>query len=260
MKRLASLWKARGALFRRCIGKPFYQPRVDEKGNLVSLRPFFGGINQKLMEKGCTTPWIMTREECWEWYTSTPYASSSTQQMAQKSGGAVQFLHEFWSPQVAFSDSILELGTGPGTNLYYLHELGYNNLMGIEINQIAIDEMKKVFPDLAKRCKISVGSLEDMLPKFDTDSVDVIFTMAVAQHIHPTSNYLFREMVRVAKKYICTVELEAGNCSYIFSRNYQRVFQRLGCSQFKSALITKEAFPDVSRDCDGYVARLFSIA
>jgi len=257
---MASLWKVARTLFRRYIGKPFYQPRIDSKGNPVLLRPFFGEVNRKLMERGYTAPWIITREECWELYTSTPYARRTAREMAQKPAGIVQFLHEFWSPQVKQSDSILELGSGPGANLHYLYDLGYINLLGIEINQMAIDEMKKAFPEFAKRCEIFVGSLEDLLPKFDTGSADIIFTMAVAQHIHPASNYLFREMVRVAKKYVCTIELEVGNCSYIFPRNYRRVFQRLGCTQLKSALITKEAFPSVSRDYDGYVARLFSIA
>jgi hypothetical protein len=66
-------------------------------------------------------------------------------------------------------------------------------------------------------------------------------------------------MVRVARKHICVVELEAGNCSYLFARNYRRVFQKLGCSQLKSTLITRKAFLDTIRDHDGYVARLFRI-
>lgn len=257
MKYLAYLWKMGRSLFRLCVSKLFYQPRIDRKGNPVLLRPFFGELNRKLMEKGITTPWILTREECWELYTKTPYARSTTHQMTQKPADIVQFLHEFWSPQVKPDNSILELGSGPGANLYYLYKLGYNNLMGIEINRDAIDEMRKAFPDLTTRCEILTGSLEDMLPKLDTGSVDTIFTMAVAYCIHPASTFLFSEMARVARKYICTVELEVGNCSYIFPRNFRRVFQRLGCPQLKSVLITREAFPNVSRDYDGYVARLF---
>ena len=168
-------------------------------------------------------------------------------------------MHEFWSPQVKLSDSILELGSGAGADLYHCYELGYKNLLGIEISQDAVDVMKKVFPELAKKYRIFVGSFEDVLPKFDTDSVDVIFTMGVSQHIHPTSNFLFNEMVRVARKYICTIELESGNYSSMFSRNYRRVFQRLGCFQLKSVLITKGAFPGVIRTYDNYVARLFNI-
>ncbi len=89
MKRLTSLWKVRKALFRRYIGKAFNQPRIDSKGNPVLLRPFFGEINRKLMEKGYTTPWIITREECWEWYTTTLYARNTAREMAQKPAGIV---------------------------------------------------------------------------------------------------------------------------------------------------------------------------
>lgn len=259
MKFLAFLRKARSALFWRVIGKIFYQPRIDKKGNPVSLRPFFGEMNRKLMEKGYTPPWIMTRAECWELHTMTPYASNIAHEHTQKPAGIVEFLHEFWRPQVGLSDNILELGSGPGANLYHLYKLGYSNLLGMEISQNAVDAMKKAFPEVAMKCNCLVGSLEDLLSKSDTDSVDIVFTMAVAELIHPTSNFLFSEMVRVARKYVCTIELEVGNCIYLFPRNYRRVFQRLGCPQLKSVLITKEAFPGVSRNYDGHVARLFSV-
>lgn len=258
MRYRAFLRKVPRALFGRFLSTIFYQPRIDEKGEPTLLRPFFGEVNRKLMEKGYTTPWILTREQCWKHWDSF-YTGNKPYEYAQKPAGIVQFLHEFWSPQVALSDSILELGSGSGANLYHLHELGYNNLMGIEISPSAIEGMEKTFPEFALRCNVFVGSLEDTLPKFDTNSVDAIFTMAVAQHIHPTSNFLFNEMVRVARKYVCTIEVEVANCSYIFARNYRRIFQKRGCAQLNSVLITKEAFPDVSRDYDGYVARLFAI-
>ncbi len=259
MKQQAFLRRVVKALFGRFLSRLFYQPRIDEKGAPTSLRPFFGEINRKLIEKGDTPLWIITKEACWELYTSTPYAESTAHVMTQKPAGIVQFLHEFWSPQVKQNDSILELGTGPGAILNHLYDLGYVNLQGIEISQYAVTEMKKAFPELMANCNIFNGSLEDVLPKLDTASVDIIFTMAVAQHIHPTSNFVFNEMVRVSKKYICTIEMEVGNCSYIFARNYRRVFQERGCAQLKSALITREAFPGVSRIYDGYVIRLFSI-
>jgi len=259
----AFLWKALRALFGHALSKLFYQPRIDEKGEPTLLRPFFGEVNRKLMEKGYSAPWILAREQCLEFWSSISNAPRCTGNrpcaQVQKPGGIVLFLHQLWNPQVALTDSILELGSGAGANLNYLYKYGYDNLLGIEISQGAVDEMKRNFPEVIERCKIFVGSLEDILPKMNTDSMDIVFTMAVAQHIHPTSNFLFQEIVRVARKYICTIELEVGNCSYIFARNYRRVFQRLGCNQLRSTLITKEAFPDVSRDYDGYVARLFVI-
>jgi hypothetical protein len=43
----------------------------------------------------------------------------------------------------------------------------------------------------------------------------------------------------------------------VFPRNYRRVFGRLGCTELRQAAITRRGYPDVSRDYDGYVARLF---
>ena len=252
------IYRIQRALLGSILSKLFYQSRVDGSGNPIMLKPFFGKINQKLMEKGFTVPWIMTREQCWAYWDSVFSDKKGVQVYAKKPPGIIQFLHQFWSPQVQYSDSILELGSAAGANLYYLHGLGYKNLAGIEISQKAVDGMHKAFPDLAAKLPIAIGRLEETLMQFESDSVDVIFTMAVAQHIHPTSNFLFNEMVRVVRKHICTIELEAANCSYLFARNYQRIFERLGCKQVKSVLITKEAYPDVNRDYNGYVARLFS--
>lgn len=261
MKLSTFLWKAQRKFFGRYVGKLFYQPRIDKQGNLVRLRKFFGPINQRLTEAGKNLPWILTGQECIDFWSSVcndpKYAGLRPDEYASKPGGIVQFLHEFWSPWVDLDNTILELGCNAGANLEYLRKLGYSNLLGIEVNQNAIDEMKMTFPELATKSKIYIGSLEDLLPGFATDSVDVIFSMAVALHIHPTSTFLFSEMARVARKYICTIELEAANCSYVFARNYRRLFQRLGCPQVKSVMITKEAFPSVSRKHDGYVARLF---
>ena len=242
------------------LGKLFYQPLVDKDNNPVALRPFWGKLNQKLMENGYAVPWIMTRQQCLDYWSSISnspeFSGNRPDEYASKPAGIIQFLHEFWTPQVTREDHILELGCSVGANLNYLYELGYTDLSGIEINPNAVDEMHRVFPELASQCKLSIGSLEDLLPKFATDSVDVIFTMAVAIHIHPTSNFLFQEMRRVARKYIVLIEAEVANCSYVFARNYRRLFHKLGSPQLKSVMITKEAFPGVSRDYDGYVARL----
>jgi hypothetical protein len=55
------------------------------------------------------------------------------------------------------------------------------------------------------------------------------------------------------------IEAEAANCSYVFARNYKRVFQHRGCSEAKSVLIEREAFPDMDSNYYGYTARLFHV-
>ena len=127
--------------------------------------------------------------------------------------GVVEFLHDFWTPQVGPENSILEMGCNVWANLNGLFAKGYHNLSGIEINKNAIEAMRRIFPELAKIARISQGSVEEVLPQTPSKSVDVIFTMATLIHIHPTSNFIFPEMVRVAKKYIVVIEGETANCS-----------------------------------------------
>jgi len=69
-----------------------------------------------------------------------------------------------------------------------------------------------------------------------------------------------RSMVRVARRFICLIETEWITCSYVFARNYGRVFERLGAEQVR-ARITPDSIPGPLGDAYvGYVARLFRIA
>jgi SAM-dependent methyltransferase len=246
-----------------CSGK-YFTKRVLTNSAILSPRRFFRNLDQKIIESGYTPPWILTREErlnFWKSITNEEeFAGNRPADYAAKSMGIVDFLHDFWTPWVGPENRILELGCNVGANLNGLFAKGYRNLSGMEINKNAIEAMRRVFPELAKVARISQGSLEELLPQTPSKSVDVIFTMATLIHIHPTSNFIFPEMVRVAKKYIVVIERETANCSYVFARNYRRVFQRLGCPHSKSVMITRGAFPNVSRNYDGYTARMFSVS
>jgi len=241
----------------------FYQEQVDKEGRPLPLRKLFGNLNQRLMESGHTVPWVMTREECQDFWASITnderFSCIRPVSYAAKDIGIIEFLHSFWTPQVAPENSILELGCNCGANLNALYNLGYHNLSGIEINENAITEMKRSFPQLAKVAIIAQGSLEELLPKTPSKSVDVVLTMSVLFHIHPKSNFVFSEMVRVARKYILTLEPEMACCAYVFPRNYRRIFEKLGCPQLKSVMITKEASPGVKRSYDGTTIRLFAV-
>ncbi len=255
------LWKVQRLVFGHWIGRVFfYQSRVDDQGRPTKLRPVLGPLNQWLMEAGYTVPWTMSRGEChafWASMANEERFENRPSNYAAKPEGIVDFLHEFWSPCVRLQDSILEVGCNCGVNLDRLRRLGYRKFSGIELNSHALEELQRTFPQLSAILDTHHGSLEEVLPKVPNKSVDIVFSMAVLMHVHPTSNWLFREMARVARKYICTVELEAANCSYIFARNYARVFENLGFSSLSSAMITREAFPQAPPEYDGYVARLF---
>jgi SAM-dependent methyltransferase len=236
--------------------------RVDENGEIVDPRGakrVVTRVAQELAERGVAPPWAMSREECQAFWSSREDDLNAPVTYATKPTEIVDFLNGFWSPEVAPGHSLLELGCNAGTNLNRLRELGFEALRGIEINARAIEEMERIYPELAGQAEIVNGSLEDALTGMPDDSVDVVFTMAVLIHLHPKSVDVFREMVRVARSHVCVVELETTSNSYVFPRNYRRLFERLGCIELRHARITPVDYPDVSRRYDGYVARLFRV-
>jgi hypothetical protein len=114
-------------------------------------------------------------------------------------------------------------------------------------------------PQLAGNVELTLGSFEDVLPKLPSGAYDTVFTMAVGIHIHPSSSWLFGEMVRIASRHVCVLETEVANARYTFARNYRRVFERLGCTQVREEQIDRSSHPEVSDEFDGYVARLFRV-
>lgn len=251
-------WKVqRRAWGYRVGGALLFQPAVDEAGRAARLRPVVGPLNQYLMERGWAPPWIMTREECEAYWRSRDNDSDGNRpsMFAAKDLGIIRFLHRFWSPEVAPTDHILELGSNCGANLNGLRQLGYTRLSGVEINGNAIEEMKRSFPELAVMATITTMPIDDYLRRAPSGSVDVVYTNAVAEHIHPTLNDVFRHMARVARRYVCLVESEVANCTYQFARNYRRMFERLGCAEVRSADPAASGAPDYG----GYVARLFAV-
>jgi hypothetical protein len=103
--------------------------------------------------------------------------------------------------------------------------------------------MKVSFPDLARKVDVFTGSLKDFFAGKKDKSVDVVLSVEVSMHIHPADNYIFSEMVRVARKYICIIEPESANSNYAFARNYRNVFESRGCSEVRSTFITDDILP-----------------
>ena len=125
------------------------------------------------------------------------------------------------------SDSnILEIGCNVGRNLEHLYESGYENLSGIEINSDAINLMKESYPLMYQSSNIFNGCVEDIIPTLKTDSYECVYTIAVLEHIHHDSEFIFEHMKRIASKYIITIEDEKTTWSdRHFPRNYQSVFE-----------------------------------
>lgn len=93
--------------------------------------------------------------------------------------------------EIDLTSSILELGCNVGRNLNFFFERGYDRLGGIEINEDAIRQMKDTYPNLHKIANVTISSLEMALPM--QPKSDLVFTMAMLEHIHTDSEWIFRK-------------------------------------------------------------------
>ena len=127
---------------------------------------------------------------------------------------------------------IIELGCNVGRNLNALHNWNYTNLRGIELNPAAVELCHKHFPYL--KGGITLGALEGVLPTLKKGSFDVVFTMAVLEHVHPDScELVFDQMTRITKGCIITIEDEQLVTWRHFPRKYDEIFQSRGMRQIK---------------------------
>jgi len=90
---------------------------------------------------------------------------------------------------------ILELGCNVGRNLAHLADQGYSRLEGIEISPHAVELLRASYTQL-EDATIHLGPVEEVLPRL-IEGYDVIFTMAVLEHIHPDSVAVFDDMARL---------------------------------------------------------------
>lgn len=124
--------------------------------------------------------------------------------------------------------SILELGCNTGKTLAYMKEHGFNNVMGVEINQKAIDIGRKKFK-LLKDVEIICSPLEDVIK--DINHFDMIYAGGVFMHLPYELDWVFEEISNHARHLIMTAENETETDFYKFARNYKRIFEQWGWEQ-----------------------------
>ena len=169
---------------------------------------------------------MKTRKEVHEYWIN-PEDKNQPDQYALKTGwrlvvnAAKKYIHSAWS--------ILEIGSNMGLNLYKLHEAGYRHLSGIEINPNAVRLMRRKFPNLP--VSIYVGSVEQKIKHVPAH--DLIFSKAVLCHIHPDSNFIFKEISSRARKFIFTFEDESFSGERHCPRNYRKIFEPMGFKQIE---------------------------
>lgn len=164
------------------------------------------------------------------------------------------FLLNLIKKYIEGKDRILEIGCNVGRNLNELFCAGFKSLAGIEINRNAIKLMQEVYPDMVKKIEIYNVPVESVIQNFEDNSFDLVFTMAVLEHIHSDSEFIFSHMARIVKKTLITVEDEKGLSWRHFPRNYKRIFENLGLKQIEEITFGNVRIPDLNKDV---VARVF---
>ena len=124
------------------------------------------------------------------------------------------------------SESIIELGCGPGRNLKALQEFGFTKLAGVEINQKSIDLGREVYG--LEGVTLICAPIE----KVKLPPVDCIFTHGILMHLPPSSEFVFEMIATTARKAIITTENETTSDGMLrWGRNYQTIFEGLGWTQ-----------------------------
>jgi SAM-dependent methyltransferase len=154
--------------------------------------------------------------------------------------GRSQFLVEFVEPFVGRDGSVLEIGCNVGRNLAHLHDAGYHKLAGIEINGDALRLLRDTYPRLAESATLINAPVEEAIREIPDGSLDLVFTMAVLEHIHPDSEWIFDDIVRISRGAIVTVEDEHGVSRHHTPRDYRNVFESRGLRQVAHQSIDAE--------------------
>ncbi len=140
--------------------------------------------------------------------------------------------------------TILELGCSSGRHLSHLHDNGYENLHGVEINGEAFDVMAETYPDLADRGTFYHDAIEEVVGEFGDGQFDAVFSVQTLQHLHPDDEWVFAELARITSDLVITVENERkadeNAVKYInddfplYFRNWNRIFTDLGLVEVDS--------------------------
>ena len=147
--------------------------------------------------------------------------------------------------------SILELGCSSGRHLSYLHDHGFEDLTGIELNGDAFEVMTEAYPDLTAAGTFHHAAIEDAVGGFDDGRFDAVYSVETLQHIHPDAEWVFGELARITDGLLVTVENENdgeltggtdGDVNYVtedvplYYRDWNRVFTDLGLVEIEASV------------------------
>jgi len=96
---------------------------------------------------------------------------------------------------------ILDIGCNFGSLIFLLHESGYKNIQGIDINLNSIEEGKNKYEKISERINYYDG---EKVP-FEDNTFDVVLMFDVIEHIPNIDKFLKNEVVRVLKRGGCLI-------------------------------------------------------
>lgn len=120
----------------------------------------------------------LSHDEAQRYWRDPPDEGNRPDAYAAEGGGRSRHLADLLAAHVEPTSSVLEVGCNVGRNLHFLHDAGFEDLTGVEINASAVEQMRPRFPELAD-VVVHVGPAEEELPELDP--FDVVFTMAVLE-------------------------------------------------------------------------------
>lgn len=125
---------------------------------------------------------------------------------------------------------ILDLGCNVGRHLNALHQRGFTNLYGVDVQRAALKHMPEVFPEMCKVSHVEQATFQDYLPRVADSFFEVVFTHGITIELIPPSFPICQHMARTAKKAVVMVVNENA-----------RPFPRLWETEFLRAnfLLTK---------------------
>ncbi|RZH68399.1 class I SAM-dependent methyltransferase [Natrinema altunense] len=161
--------------------------------------------------------------------------------------------------------AVLELGCSSGRHLAHLHDHGFEDLHGIDVNDDAFDVMAETYPDLAADGTFYHDTIEAVVGDFADDRFDAVYSVETLQHLHPDAEWVLEELTRITADLLVTVENEGESdqsqsaepdVSYVnddfplYHRNWNRVFTELGLREVDAESGTRDTVRAFRRSRD----------
>lgn len=217
------------------------------------LRPIYRAvISSRLYRKVYRIRYPASPRDLLLQYWKSPWDGSNIPREYLEGRARSLFLVEIVKRYNKTNARILEIGSNVGRNLNYLFLAGFKELSGIEISENAVQLLKELYPEMASHVKIYNISVEELIKDFKDGEFDVVFTMAVLEHIHPDSEWVFPQVARITKHVLITIEDELSLSWRHFPRNYKDIFEPLGMKQVEALNCS-----DVDGLGNSFFARIF---